>query len=226
MNRPQAIDELLRLVLGAGGLVMDIGAHVGEKAEGYLARGARVVCVEPLPACVDLLRQRFGNDARVAIVAGAVGAQEGRAVLSVCSRAPYLSTLSAAWKRGRFHREVWDHDVEVPVTTLDALIERHGVPAFCKIDVEGYERHVLAGLGRRLQALSIEFAREAVDETEQCLARLRSLGYTRFNLAFGQAETFSSPDWVGARDVVEMIGNSPDALAWGDVYAISGESGR
>ncbi len=27
----------------------------------------------------------------------------------------------------------------VPVTTLDALIATHGVPRFCKVDVEGFE---------------------------------------------------------------------------------------
>ena len=40
----------------------------------------------------------------------------------------------------------WDRAVEVEVTTLDDLIAVHGAPAFCKIDVEGFEVDVLAGL--------------------------------------------------------------------------------
>ena len=32
------------------------------------------------------------------------------------------------------------------VTTLDQLIDRFGIPAICKIDVEGYEFEVLKGL--------------------------------------------------------------------------------
>ena len=33
----------------------------------------------------------------------------------------------------------WTKTVRVPVTTLDALIERHGSPSFIKLDVEGFE---------------------------------------------------------------------------------------
>lgn len=225
MNGPRTVDELLRRVLGAGRMAMDIGAHVGAKADRYLALGARVVCVEPLPECVAELRRRFDGDSRVAIVPRAVGAQPGRATLSVCTRAPYLSTLSSAWKGGRFRNEVWDREVDVLVTTLDALIEVHGMPDFCKIDVEGYERQVLAALSYRLPALSIEFAREAAGETALCLERLAVLGYSRFNLAFGEADAFAFPRWVGAAEVTAMIAGTPDPLAWGDVYASAGEAG-
>lgn len=223
MSEPRSIDALLRRLLGPGRLAMDVGAHVGAKSERYLALGARVVCVEPLPECVDQLRRRFDGDARVAIVAQALGAQEGAATLSICSRAPHLSTFSAAWKGGRFRNEVWDRAVEVPMTTLDALIAQHGLPDFCKIDVEGYERAVLSALHHRPPALSIEFAREAVGETALCLARLSALGYSRFNLAFGEGDAFAFPRWVEARDVESLISASADPLAWGDVYAAAGD---
>lgn len=221
MSAPRSIDELLRRILGPGRMAMDVGAHVGAKAERYLALGARVVCVEPLPECAAELHRRFGADARVAIVAKALGAQEGAATLSVCSRAPYLSTFSAAWKTGRFSNEVWDRAVQVPVTTLDALIAQHGLPDFCKIDVEGSERAVLSALNHRPAALSIEFAREAVAETALCLARLGALGYSRFNLAFGEGDAFAFPGWASAGQVEALIRGSVDPLAWGDVYAVA-----
>jgi hypothetical protein len=160
----------------------------------------------------------------VVIVARAAGAHEGTATLSVCSRAPYLSTFSAAWKGGRFRNEVWDRAVDVPVTTLESLVAQYGLPDFCKIDVEGHERAVLSALDRRIPALSIEFAREAVEETAACLARLGALGYTRFNLALGEGDAFVFPRWVEPREIQALIIGSTDPLAWGDVYAMDGET--
>lgn len=220
MSEPRSIDELLRRVLAPGRMAMDVGAHVGAKSERYLALGARVVCVEPLPECVAELHRRFDADPRVAVVAAAAGECEGSATLSICSRAPYLSTLSLAWKGGRFRNEIWDRSVVVPMTTLAGLLSRYGLPDFCKIDVEGHECAVLAGLDRRIPALSIEFAREAAEETAACLARLEVLGYTRFNLAFGEGDAFAFPRWVDARQIRALIAGATDPLAWGDVYAI------
>ncbi len=224
MTEPRSIDELLRRLLGPGRMAMDVGAHVGTKSERYVALGARVVCVEPLPECVTELHRRFDGDPRVVIVARAAGAQEGTATLSICSRAPYLSTFSTAWKGGRFRNEVWDRAVDVPVTTLESLVAQYGLPDFCKIDVEGHERAVLSALDRRIPALSIEFAREAVGETAACLARLCALGYARFNLAFGEGDAFAFPRWVDAREIEALIIASTDPLAWGDVYAINGDT--
>ena len=52
----------------------------------------------------------------------------------------------------------------MPVTTLDRLIAQHGVPSFIKIDVEGFEDQVLAGLTHPVPALSFEFTTIARDD--------------------------------------------------------------
>ena len=43
------------------------------------------------------------------------------------------------------------------MTTLDTLVAEYGEPAFCKIDVEGFEVEALKGLSRPLRALSFEY---------------------------------------------------------------------
>ncbi len=216
----RSVAELLRKAITPGALVFDVGACCGDKSARYLDLGARVVCIEPLSANVSALRSRFGQRSDVEIVAKAAYARGGTGTLFTCTGKPHLSTLSVAWMHGRFKDEQWRWKVKVPVTTLDALVAKHGLPAFCKIDVEGSEREVLTGLTHPIPALSIEFARESARETAACLGRLSSLGFRHFNLALGEGDGFAFPRWVEALDILATIESSADPLAWGDVYAV------
>ena len=56
-----------------------------------------------------------------------------------------------------FAAVAWDGETRVDVTTLDCLIERFGLPAFCKIDVEGSQLEVLRGLSRALRVIAFEY---------------------------------------------------------------------
>ena len=74
-----------------------------------------------------------------------------RSRFHVNSANPTVSTASAPFMAaadgaGGWEGQVWDATITVPCLTLDGLIAPHGVPAFIKIDVEGFEDRVLAGL--------------------------------------------------------------------------------
>jgi FkbM family methyltransferase len=222
--RRRAMDALYAGYLGGGGLAFDIGAHVGDRTGSFRRLGARVVAVEPQPALVRTLRLIHGRDPGVAIEAAAVGGRAGTIELRLNRRNPTIATASPAFVAAaagdeRWRREQWDGAVRVPLTTLDRLIERHGVPRFVKLDVEGFEAEALAGLSRPLPALSFEFTTLQRDVALACLERLGRLGRYRFQAALGESQRFEQPQPIEAEAMAAWLTALPAAANSGDIYA-------
>jgi FkbM family methyltransferase len=222
--RQRRLRRLYAHFVRAGDLVFDIGAHAGNRVRGFASLGCRVVALEPQPDFARLLRALFGRSPEVVIVEAAVGEAPGRRLLSLSERTPTVTTVAAAWRDARakdpdFAGVQWNRQIEIEMTTLDRLIEQFGVPAFVKIDVEGSEPAVLAGLGRPLPALSFEYLPRALEEVQVCLARLGTLGTYRFNWSAGESNRLASDRWLDASDLLAAL-RSPDAQRRpGDVYA-------
>jgi len=203
----------------SGDLCFDVGANVGDRTEIFLALGARVVCIDPQPACVGILGKRYGANPRVAIVPKGLAAQPGEMALSVCEVASTISTFSEKWKTGRFQDFNWEASVKVPMTTLDALIDEFGRPSFCKIDVEGFEYEVLKGLSSRIAVISFEFTKEFLEDARSSIEHLKTLGEVKFNFAVGESPRLARSRWGDYRSIVEELDKNQDELLWGDVYA-------
>lgn len=219
-----ALEAMLRPLVPAGALAFDVGAHVGDRTRVLSKLGARVVAVEPQPRPARLLRLAFARSRRVTVVAVAVGAAEGRLVLRVNGVNPTVSTAStalvdAAAGHPNWRRETWDEVVVVPATTLDALIATHGEPHFVKIDVEGLEDAVLAGLSSPVPVLSFEFTTVQRQVGLAALRRAVALGYRHFNLSLGESHCFDFPAPVDAATVEAALFELPDAANSGDIYA-------
>ena len=133
----------------AGDIVFDVGAHLGTFARFALDRGAaKVVMFEPQPVNARCLERTFAREIR-----------DGRAVLVEAAVWHTSGTLSFANEgpgtMGHVDTKGSAQDFSVPAITFDDAVERLGLPRvdFIKMDIEGAERHALAG-GRRVLARS------------------------------------------------------------------------
>ncbi|MGF1621273.1 MAG: FkbM family methyltransferase [Rhodomicrobiaceae bacterium] len=216
---------LYRRYVSPGDLVFDVGSHVGDRIGAFRALGARVVAIEPQPAAFRWLKFRYGRDAKVTLLCAAVSDAPGELTLHLNLANPTISTASpdfmtAASDAPGWKGQNWDETVSVPAMTLDALIAEHGLPAFVKIDVEGFELNALQGLGRPLPALSFEFTTIQRGVALACLDRLQALGVYRFNVALGESQTLEFAEPVAGDAMAAYVAELPQAANSGDIYAV------
>jgi FkbM family methyltransferase len=217
--------QFYRAILEPGATVFDVGANIGNRTALYADAGCRVIALEPQPLSARHLRYRFRFTRRVTVVEMGAADRAGTRTLFEC-RSDVLSSMSRKHidtvSRTRFAGETWNAGISVRTTTLDELIARFGTPMFVKVDVEGYEPNVLRGLSAPIDLLSFEFTAETIDETIECVERLRTIDRSYvFNYCDGEDLRFRRREHLDARTFLDSALNrmtQPDA--WGDVYAL------
>ena len=161
-------------------LIYDVGVNNGSDTAYYLKCGYKVVGIEASPVMAALLERKFASEidaGRLVLLVVGVAASEGKMEFWVSDKDEWSSFDRAiASRNGTPHRSVL-----VPTRRFDTIIEEHGIPYYCKIDIEENDRLCLLGLSAVTAPpfISIEMAHKFGNED---IGLLRDLGYTQFKI--------------------------------------------
>lgn len=203
-----------------GDLVFDVGANRGDMTDVFLQLGCRVVAFEPQEDMRRVIDARFGANPDLTLLEFALGSETGESKFFVNRGHTGASSMVEEW------RTDFSEVVTVPVRTLDAMIDRFGLPRYIKIDVEGFEVEVLQGLSQCIPLISFEHTRDHPDGPEKvrkCIEQLGRHAKLQVNLTPAETLKFTLNQWIPASQFLELY---PQAFAgfehrYGDVFVKS-----
>lgn len=210
------VTEVLWRLTQPGDCAIDVGANFGYTASIFSARAGRHGCVyafEPHPVVYDLLRENTAawknipEVATVSISPIAVSDRDGDASLHVPPDFKSNRGLSSMQQ----DRGLGADAVTVKVSRLENVIPRAIGVAVMKVDVEGHELSVFAGMGALLHS---KFVRNIVFEEEhpypaQTHKFLEDAGYT----IFGLHSTFRGIRLVAPDSPNRVVNFAPNFIA-------------
>lgn len=140
--------------------VLDVGANVGQFAEGLRRRGyaGRIVSFEPLAALAEVLRRKSAKDPDWLVFECALGEEEGTAEINA-ARGSVSSLLPASDFGKEWSSSLAETHVEtIQVRRLDSLLDEAlaGLDAprvYLKLDTQGFDLHAFRGAGDRLDQI-------------------------------------------------------------------------
>jgi len=152
---PALLARILRL--RDDDVMLDVGANIGIYSVLAAARGARCISVEPFPINIVELRHNIeanGLTDRIKVIEKAVGkaAETGRMAYSRDIAGIGAQNIQYS---DRFRPDRKRPEITIQIETVDNLVERGEIPAptFVKIDVDGDEANVFAGMEEVLRTM-------------------------------------------------------------------------
>ncbi len=135
-------------------IVLDVGSHLGTFTHFALKKGAQqVVAFEPEPGNISCFKRTFARELRngkVALVEAAVCHSSGTLRFQRNEESATGHVKDQGWSNARDH---FAEDLLVPAVTIDDQVHKLGLNKvdLIKMDIEGAERHALAGAKETLK---------------------------------------------------------------------------
>jgi FkbM family methyltransferase len=162
-------------------VVFDVGANVGQYGTELRALGFRgkIVSCEPLRTGFERLARRAAADPAWVALHLALGDADGTRTINVSANLQSSSLLEMMPQHvAAAPHSAYERTEDVCVRRLDAIYDDHARPddrVFVKLDVQGYERFVLAGAERslpRIRGMQLEMSLVPLYQGEATYAEL------------------------------------------------------
>jgi FkbM family methyltransferase len=157
-------------------LIYDVGMNNGDDTAYYLSLGFRTVAIEANPELVEQAKSRFAREisaGRLFILNIGIADREGQLPFWICDTISRFSSFNrefAAWDNSAHHQ------IQVPCSRFKTILDKFGVPYFCKIDIQGSEPFCLEDLEPHNVPTFISVEVSNLRELEM----LGALGYSLF----------------------------------------------
>lgn len=203
-------------------LVFDIGA-ADDGVEPFLRQEAKVLALEPTERFYNRLKNRYNKKPNVIILKAAAGEIDSIKKINLCN-SEYFSTfdkdqINFISSQKESKNLEWYGVSNVQMFKLDTLISKYGLPAFCKIDVEGYEPQVFNGLSKPIPLISFEFNTSFLDKAISCVKKIDTIGKYEYNYSHDFKEKLNL-EWVDAKKMISLLRNFDSVhMKFGDIYA-------
>ena len=129
--------------------IADVGANRGQWSNALLncVTPEKLIIIEPLPDAFAVLKKKFGNNSHIELHNVAIGERESVETMKVTRDTTGASLLQQREEMRAVIGSSWTitAEIQVKMTTLDQLLVDLAEISLLKIDVQGYERPVLAG---------------------------------------------------------------------------------
>jgi FkbM family methyltransferase len=161
-------------------MLFDIGANRGLYTLANLSKYEKIILIDANPELCQQLRKIFASQPKCVIEHLLVSKDSG--VPFYFCQADTLSTASLFWvNSSRFTQtHSWQRVDNLLTAGIDQLVEKHGIPSYIKIDVEGYEKNVIMSMTRRYCPIAFEWAEESLEEILETIGYLDGIGFQEF----------------------------------------------